>query len=220
MPDPRNKARISYLQSISFPTNSDALNLLHDTFSSISHRFQNKSHLAVTCPIALTTVKTIEIAVICRNRSHNIAWWFIKAPRKRYLFTKHTTAEATVRERKGAGRNALLAARGLGSPSQPVPPAILSKLCWPISVPKMTYGFEVVPTNDYMIEELDKTHTQNARIVQNLPSMTHTSSTHATIGWLTMRKMLFLWSILCLPDTNIYKIITVFMIKLHDKNDV
>ena len=92
----------------------------------------------------------------------------------------------------------------------------------------MTDGFEFVPTNDYMIGELDKAHRQNARIVQSLPStcMTHKLPTHATIGWLTMqsdiaiRKMVFLWSILCLPDTNIYKIITVFMIKLHDRNDV
>ena len=113
-------------------------------------------------------------------------------------------------ERIGAGRNALLATRGLGSPRQPVPPTTLSKLYWSISVPKMTYELEVVPTNDYMIEELDKAHRQNARIVQNLPSMTHKPSTHATIGWLTMksyiaiRNMVFLWSILCLPDTNIY----------------
>ena len=129
-------------------------------------------------------------------------------------------------ERIGAGRNALLAARGLGSPRQPVPPTTLSKLYWSISVPKMTYGLEVVPTNDYMIEELDKAHRQNARIVQNPPSVTQKPSTHATIGWLTMksyiaiRKMVFLWSILCLPDTNIYNVISVFMIKLHDRNDV
>ena len=32
--------------------------------------------------------------------------------------------------------------------------------------------------------------------------------------------MVFLWSILCFPDTNINKILTVFMIKLHDRNDV
>ena len=56
--------------------------------------------------------------------------------------------------------------------------------------------------------------------------MAQKPSTHATVGWLTMksyiaiRKMVFLWSILCLRDTNIYKIITVFMIKLHDRNDV
>ena len=70
-----------------------------------------------------------------------------------------------------------------------------------------------------MINELDKAHKQNAR-------MTHKPSIHATIDWLTMksyiaiRKMTFLWSILCLPDANIYDIITMLMINLHDRNGV
>ena len=126
----------------------------------------------------------------------------------------YSVRKRALHERIGAGRYALPAARGLCSPRQPVPPTILSKLYWSISVPKMTYGLEVVPTNDYMIEELDKAH-RHARIVQNLPSITHKLSTHAAIGWLTMksyiaiRKMVLWWSILCLPDTNIYKIITI-----------
>ena len=57
----------------------------------------------------------------------------------------------------GAVRNALLVARGLGSPRQPVLPTTLSKLYWSISVTKMTYGLEVLNTNDYIIE-LDKAH--------------------------------------------------------------
>ena len=50
----------------------------------------------------------------------------------------------------------------------------------------MTYGHEVVPTNDFMIE-LDKAHRQNSRIVQNLPTMTHKQSTHATISWIAIK---------------------------------
>ena len=81
------------------------------------------------------------------------------------LANEQSLRKRALHERIGAGRNALLAARGLGSPRQAVPPTILSKLYWSISVPKMTYGFDVVPTNDYVIEELDKAHRQNARIV-------------------------------------------------------
>ena len=68
------------------------------------------------------------------------------------LANEQSLRKRALHERIVAGRNALLAARGLGSPRQPVPPTTLSKLYWSISVPKMTYGFEVVPTNDYMIE--------------------------------------------------------------------
>ena len=55
-----------------------------------------------------------------------------------------------------------------------------------MSLPKMTYRLEVVPTNDYMIEEFDKAYGQTAHIVQNSPGMTHKPSTDATFGWLTM----------------------------------
>ena len=90
----------------------------------------------------------------------------------------------------------------------------------------MIHGLEVVPLNDYMMVESDKAHRQNARIVQNLSNMTQKPSTLANIGRLTMkpyitiRKMAFFWSIPDLLGTDIYKIVIVLIIKLHDRHDV
>ena len=131
------------------------------------------------------------------------------------LTNKMIVKRRILHERIGKGRNALLAARGIGSHRTPVPPTILSKLYWSIAIPRMTYGLKVVHMDDSHIKELSQAHRVHARIVQHLPENVHTPTVLATIGWMSMpayiayRKLLFLWSILCLPVNNIYRRIVV-----------
>ena len=86
---------------------------------------------------------------------------------------------------------------------------------WSIAIPRMTYGLEVVPMDDSHIEELSQAHRVHASIVQHLPENAHKPTVLSTIGWMSMpayiayRKLLFLWSILCLPVNNIYRRIVV-----------
>ena len=142
------------------------------------------------------------------------------------LTTQRMLYKKAIQERIGAGKSTLLAARGIGSHSQPVTPTVLSKVYWTISVPKMTYGVEVVPIDEANLNDIETGHRQNAKIVQNLPNMAHKPAVLATLGWMSMksyiayRKMIFLWSILCLHDTNIYKVITLFILDLCYRGDI
>ena len=61
--------------------------------------------------------------------------------------------------------------------------------------------------------ELKSAHKRYSKIVQNLLSNTPAPSTLATVGWLSMRsyidmrKLLFLWQILCTPVDNLYRFV-------------
>ena len=118
------------------------------------------------------------------------------------LTTQRMLYKKAIQERIGAGKSTLLATRGIGSHSQPVTPTVLSKVYWTISVPKMTYGVEVVPIDETNLNDIETGHRQNAKIVQNILNMSHKRAVLATLGWMSMksyiafRKMIFLWSIL------------------------
>lgn len=126
-------------------------------------------------------------------------------------------------ERIGLAKQSLLAARGIGSDNVPVSAKILSKIYWAISVSRMTYGFEVIVIKENNMMVLEKAHRNHAKIVQNLPTMVHKPAVLAPLGWLTVRahcaikKMCFLWSILC--HTSLYKYIALRVIDMCNKND-
>ena len=121
--------------------------------------------------------------------------------------------------RIGQSQKAFSALRGLGSEFLPVPPNVLSKLYWSVVIPKMTYGMEIVPITEAGMLELKKVHRNNARVIQNLPVSTPTPSTLATVGWLSidaficMRKLTFLWHILCMPVSNIYRRLVILLMQ-------
>ena len=63
-----------------------------------------------------------------------------------------------INSRVAAAQSVILSARGIGSHVSPVPPLILSKIYWAISIPKMTYGLEVKPVTDMQIDVMEKAH--------------------------------------------------------------
>ena len=83
----------------------------------------------------------------------------------------------------------------------------------------MTYGMEIVPITEAGMSELEKVHRNNARVIQNLPVSTPMPSTLATVGWLSidaficMRKLTFLWQILCMPMSNIYRRLVILLMQ-------
>ena len=133
-------------------------------------------------------------------------------------------------ERIGKGKSVLLAAaRGLGSASMAIPAKVLSKICWTVAIPSMTYGLEIVPVNDGGLADLEHEHRQNAKLIQGLPSNFHRPAALATLGWMSMasyvamKKIIFLWSIFALPDDHIYKIIAISVLNkcaLHWPNKI
>ena len=121
-------------------------------------------------------------------------------------------------KRVAAAQGVVLSARGIGSYMTPVTPTILSKIYWSVGVSKMAYGLEVKPMHENEINVLEKAHRKFAKIIQGLPDNTANCTPVATLGWLcmssyiAMRKIIFLWHLIFLPETNIYRRIMMHII--------
>ena len=95
----------------------------------------------------------------------------------------------------------------------------MSKIYWSAAVPKMVYGLDVTPISKTCMSDLEDAHRQHARLVQGIPSNSPRPTSLATLGWITIEshiailKLLFLWRILFLPDTSIYKRIAVMRLR-------
>ena len=126
------------------------------------------------------------------------------------LSSERKQSQKIYADRMAVGRNALFAAKGLGSHNVPVTPKVLGKLYWSVSIPRMTYGLEATPISARELDELEQAHRQHAKIVQGLSRSSPNPAVLATMGWLSLSahiskiKLVFLWRILCLPG-NVYK---------------
>ena len=103
------------------------------------------------------------------------------------------------------------AAQGLGSYSVPVTPVTSSKLYWNVCIPKLCYGLEIINTDDKSMTCLEKFHFSMAKLQQGLPIHCSNPGSLGTIGWKSIKshidimRLLFLWQILLLPYSCIYK---------------
>ena len=77
------------------------------------------------------------------------------------------------------GHNASLS---LGSIKAPLPPTIMNKLYWSITVPRMLYGFELLSLDPATLEHVEKVHLTMARKVQSLPPQTAGVAALAPLG--------------------------------------
>jgi hypothetical protein len=109
------------------------------------------------------------------------------------------------------GKQKLMAVQGLGSRSVPLTFKAQSKIYWTITVPTITYGFEVMQTNEKIMDTIETAHRRIAKTVQRLPDQTPNPVVLPLAGWKTLgsvidtMKIMFLWAILVLHDDNIYK---------------
>ena len=89
--------------------------------------------------------------------------------------------------------------------------SVLSKIYWSVGVSRMTYGLEVKPVHDNEMVVLEKAHRKFAKVIQGLPENTTNCAPVATLGWLcmssfiAMKKIIFLWHLIFLPECNIYR---------------
>ena len=122
-------------------------------------------------------------------------------------------------ERIAAAKSVIHAARGLGSSRIAVMPNVMSKLYWAIAIPKMIYGLEATPVSKAAMIELENAHRQHAKFIQGLPANIPKPAALATIGWLSIesyiavRKLNFLWKILCMQNDNVYRKVAVFILQ-------
>ncbi|MCP3890198.1 MAG: hypothetical protein GY702_15200, partial [Desulfobulbaceae bacterium] len=77
--------------------------------------------------------------------------------------------------------------QSLGSYQVPVSPVTASKLYWQVCMPKLCYGFEVVPLSDTSMESLDVFHNEMAKHCQALPRQTANPGCRITLGWQSIR---------------------------------
>jgi len=126
-----------------------------------------------------------------------------------------------VRDRCSSGKRAFFAIHGIGSKSCPVIPTIGSKLYWSISIPRMTYGLEIVDLDRTSIAKLESTHSDIAKQLQGLPKQAVSSGCIASLGWVSVEtyiqlmQLLFIWRILLLPASNIYKQVAIVRLCHH-----
>ena len=88
----------------------------------------------------------------------------------------------------------------------------------------MAYGLEVDVIDENNMKELEKAHRHHAKIVQGIPNMAHKPAVPAPLGWISERlhcyqEDMFLLSILCYPDTGIYKTIALLIINKCNVDD-
>ena len=115
-------------------------------------------------------------------------------------------------------RSMCYATQSLGTLSYPLSPNIASKLYLSACIPKLLYGVEIINVDDQSLEKLESFHANSAKLFQGLPGNACNVGSIGTIGWSSIRakidimRMLFLWRILWLPMTNLYKTLLVKMI--------
>ena len=134
------------------------------------------------------------------------------------LASKSVDVFNAYQDRVAGGRKIVYSARGIGSERVPVSPLVMSKLYWSAVIPKITYGLEVTPLTEQGIQLMERSHRQTCLLIQGLPQSTPTPAPLATVGWLSMvafvamKKILFLFRILCLPDHSIYKRVALYIL--------
>ena len=121
----------------------------------------------------------------------------------------------TISEKIHKSKTIVFASQGLGSFNVPVSPLVSSKLYWNLCIPYLCYGLEVLDTDQKDIEALDSFHCRMAKQIQGLPEQCSNSGSLGTIGWHSIEchidyiRLLFLWQLLLLPITCVYKRICI-----------
>ena len=106
----------------------------------------------------------------------------------------------------------------MGSKSCPLAPKVASKLYNSACIPKLLYGLEIAEVDDSVMDKLESFHSHNAKMFQGLPDNTSNVGSLGTIGWssieakLDIMRMLFLWRILLLPMSYLYKMLIIRLI--------
>ena len=101
--------------------------------------------------------------------------------------------------------------QGLGSNKFPISPVTSLHIYKQVCIPKLCYGIEVSDIEDRTMHKLCNYHCNMAKTMQFLPTKTANPGALVTLGlsslefYVDLSRLLFLWKILLLPLSNIYK---------------
>ena len=138
--------------------------------------------------------------------------------------TLNSNLTYNLQDRISKGRQCFNAMASLGIGPYGLHPSVHSKLYWAVCVPTMIYGAEVIDISDKDIEMLECTHRQCAKRIQRLPSSTSNPATIEMLGWwpieafIDMLKLMFVYRLLVLPASNIYRLVFVLRTLLLQGN--
>ena len=119
--------------------------------------------------------------------------------------------DKVVEEFVSKGRRSSYASLALGNRYHPVPPLLLSKLYWSVSIPQMTFGLELVNLTAKARHVLDSAHMSAAKVIQGLPAQSSNPCVLAPLQWWSMdaflsyKRIMLLWRILVLPSSLVVK---------------
>ena len=109
----------------------------------------------------------------------------------------------------------LFSMKSIGSKHVPLSPVTATKLYWSVCIPKLVYGFEVMDVKGPALDTIESFHCKAAKFLQGLPDQAVNIGSFVTIGWKPLEfhidyvRLMFLWRILMLPMSNIYKTVLV-----------
>ena len=126
-----------------------------------------------------------------------------------------------VKSRINKTKKAFFSVQGIGSRSMPIPSAVMSKVYWSKCMPILTHGVELMSLSDKSIGSMEQAHGEMAKMAQGLPSQAANVSCLATLGWKCLStyidtlRLLFLWRLLLLPVSCIYKQVLILRLYHH-----
>jgi hypothetical protein len=95
----------------------------------------------------------------------------------------------------------------------PISPVVANKLYKDVCMPKLCYGAELMEISKHSLCEMETFHCQSAKLIQGLPTQSSNSGSIFTMGWhsieatVDIMRLMFLWRVLSMSMSNIYKVI-------------
>jgi hypothetical protein len=126
-----------------------------------------------------------------------------------------------IKARINKTKKAFFSIQNTGTRGIPLSPAIMSRAYWSKCIPILTHGTEIMPLSDKSLQTLEQAHGDMAKLSQGLPSQTANVSCLATLGWkrlssyIEILRLLFLWRLLLLPVTCVYKQVAIMRLHHH-----
>lgn len=128
---------------------------------------------------------------------------------------------AHMKDKVQVAKRDLHAILSLGTLRCPVTTKTASHLYWSVCIPRLCHGAEVACLDEESLKDIEQYHGYAAKQIQGLPTQTANGAVLAPLGWLCLRShvdlmmMTFLWKMLCLPVSCIYKQITLHRLWHH-----
>ena len=123
-----------------------------------------------------------------------------------------------IKDRVGSCKSVCYGIQSLGSQNVPMSPVVATKLYRDVCLSKLCYGVEIMDVFPESRDEMERFQSSAAKTFQGLPNQTANIGSMQTLGWqsiqavIDLTRLMFLWRILLLPMSNIYKCVMLHKI--------